>query len=357
MFRDTGTLPGEDARALLHGDRGLRPARRRAARPGPATTAPSGPGACARRRDRPEPMPKECDDGPFGRGTGGQLRYRVKLRGHDSQTLWIAVAGSDNSVGEARSEFSRLPKRPERQLAEKAASRRALARHSRIELPGDPAAAAVDRRGASRTSPISPRRRPTSTSAGPTRARSGPTSGSLRRMTWVGAGFPDYPWLFGTDGEYTAHASVVARPVRVDRGRTCARCATSPTSSATAPASSCTRSSPTARSGTARTSARRPGRHHHVQVQHRRDRQVPVGRRARVALDGRRRLPRRDARLHPPQPGVRAHAARRGRRRLARGQRQRRAARHGRGEARQRRLLHPRALRLRRHGAVGGAGG
>ena len=50
-------------------------------------------------------------------------------------------------------------------------------------------------------------------------------------------------------------------------------------------------------------------------------------------------------------------AARRRRRRLAGGQRQRRAAGHGRGEARQRRLLHPRAVRLRRHGAVGGSGG
>ena len=27
-------------------------------------------------------------------------------------------------------------------------------------------------------------------------------------MRWIGAGFPDYPWLFGVDGEYTAHASV-----------------------------------------------------------------------------------------------------------------------------------------------------
>ena len=74
---------------------------------------------------------------------------------------------------------------------------------------------------------------------------------------------------------------------------------------------------------------------------------------ADLALDGRRPLPRRDARLHAAQPRVRAHAARRGPGRLARGQRQRRAARHGRGEARQRRLLHPRAVRLRRHGAVG----
>ncbi len=32
--------------------------------------------------------------------------------------------------------------------------------------------------------------------------------GSLDRMRWIGAGFPDYPWLFGVDGEYTAHASV-----------------------------------------------------------------------------------------------------------------------------------------------------
>ena len=32
--------------------------------------------------------------------------------------------------------------------------------------------------------------------------------GSLARMRWIGAGYPDYPWLFGVDGEYTAHASV-----------------------------------------------------------------------------------------------------------------------------------------------------
>ena len=30
----------------------------------------------------------------------------------------------------------------------------------------------------------------------------------LARMRFLGAGFPDYQWLFGTDGEYTAFASV-----------------------------------------------------------------------------------------------------------------------------------------------------
>ena len=30
----------------------------------------------------------------------------------------------------------------------------------------------------------------------------------LARARFLGAGFPDYPWLFATDGEYTAFASV-----------------------------------------------------------------------------------------------------------------------------------------------------
>ena len=32
--------------------------------------------------------------------------------------------------------------------------------------------------------------------------------GALDRVTFIGAGYPDYPWLFATDGEYTAYAAV-----------------------------------------------------------------------------------------------------------------------------------------------------
>ncbi len=32
--------------------------------------------------------------------------------------------------------------------------------------------------------------------------------GTVKRARWVGAGYPDYPWMFATDGEYTAFASV-----------------------------------------------------------------------------------------------------------------------------------------------------
>ena len=42
--------------------------------------------------------------------------------------------------------------------------------------------------------------------------------GTVPEATWIGAGFPDYPWIFGTDAEYTAFAAVVGRSVRGDRG-------------------------------------------------------------------------------------------------------------------------------------------
>ena len=37
-----------------------------------------------------------------------------------------------------------------------------------------------------------------------------PPDGVVPRVRFLGAGFPDYPWLFATDGEFTAFASVTA---------------------------------------------------------------------------------------------------------------------------------------------------
>ena len=54
-------------------------------------------------------------------------------------------------------------------------------------------------------------------------------SGTVQRATWIGAGYPDYPWIFGTDAEYTAFAAVSSVSSTRSRG-TCARCGRSPTS-------------------------------------------------------------------------------------------------------------------------------
>ena len=48
------------------------------------------------------PKPSECDDGPFGRGVGGELTYTLSLPAGGSKTVWLAVAGSDGGMAPAR---------------------------------------------------------------------------------------------------------------------------------------------------------------------------------------------------------------------------------------------------------------
>jgi hypothetical protein len=152
-------------------------------------------------------MPSQCDDGPFGKGTGGQLRYRIHLRAGRSETLWIAVAGSENSRAEARREFRRLIADPAGLLAEKKRSRRALARWSRLDLPGDRQLQESIDWGKQNLADLT--QRATDVDIRWTKqGKEWTPEGSVSSMRWIGAGFPDYPWLFAVDGEYTAHAAV-----------------------------------------------------------------------------------------------------------------------------------------------------
>jgi hypothetical protein len=206
VFRDTGRLPGE---TRDHSYTAIVGSYRRPSggETGPGHYGPFGDGRACTATQTPAPMPSRCDDGPFGRGTGGRLRYRVKVKGHDSETLWIAVAGSENSVGEARAEFARLTHRPERLLARKRWSRKALARWSRVDLPGDRRLQESLDWGKQNLADLTQ----TATDLEirwTNEARGWTFEGEVPEITWVGAGFPDYPWLFATDGQYTAHANV-----------------------------------------------------------------------------------------------------------------------------------------------------
>ena len=68
---------------------------------------------------------------------GGQLRYRVTLGSRTAQTVWIAVAGSDRGVADARKELAAALEDPDAQLAAKTAERDELAARSKVDLPGD----------------------------------------------------------------------------------------------------------------------------------------------------------------------------------------------------------------------------
>jgi hypothetical protein len=207
MFRDTGRMPGESRNHSYTASVGA-DARAEDGETGAGHYGPFGPGRrCAPSPDPVTPKPRDCDDGPFGRGTGGQLSYEVRLKRHRPTTLWIAVAGSENSVGEAEREFRRLTDDPWRQLARKVAQRRALARWTRLELPGNRLLEDSVDWGKQNLADLTQ----TATDLElrwTDEGRRWDFEGTVARIDWVGAGFPDYPWLFAVDGEYTAHANV-----------------------------------------------------------------------------------------------------------------------------------------------------
>jgi hypothetical protein len=203
-FRDQGALPGapaHDYAALVGSDR----------RPAGGSTGDGFWGAqpgtrCA--ADDGTSMPSACDDGPFGKGTGGELRYKVKVKGHRSTTLWIAAAGSDKGQRAARDEFAKATRDPGRALARKIAARRALSRWSRVTLPGDQQLAQAIDWGKQNLADLTLTAKDLQVRWTNQGKQFPAPSGTIPSITWFGAGYPDYPWLFATDGEYTNFAGV-----------------------------------------------------------------------------------------------------------------------------------------------------
>ena len=81
-----------------------------------------------------------------------ELNYSVTVPAHGSTTLWIAVAGSDQGLSDARSQLAAALANPEAELNAKIASRDALAANTVVSLPGDRLLQNAIT-GASRTSP------------------------------------------------------------------------------------------------------------------------------------------------------------------------------------------------------------
>jgi hypothetical protein len=206
LFRDQGKLPHENApehdyaamvastMEPVAGETGQSPNEYR---------GPQGTNVCTG-----EQLPSACDDGPFGNGKGGQLRYEVTVPAGGSRTLWVAAAGSDKGPAAARGELEAALDDPGGQLAAKVAERERWGSFTRLALPADPRLeAAVDwgKQNILDLTRVAEDLQIRWTDQG---RQFPPPEGSVASARWVGAGFPDYPWMFATDGEYTAFASV-----------------------------------------------------------------------------------------------------------------------------------------------------
>jgi hypothetical protein len=204
QFTDDGALPGAPVHhyaALVAAN--ATPASGVAAASGGAYRGPQGSNVCSA-----DEAPSKCDDGPFGKGTGGELRYDVTVPAGGSKTLWVAAAGSDKGSGEARSELAAALQDPDGQLAAKIAARKKLAGRSQLSLPGDSLLQNAIDWGKQNLADL------TQTASDlqvrwTNQGKQFPAPlGSVGHVRFIGAGFPDYPWLFATDGEYTNFAAV-----------------------------------------------------------------------------------------------------------------------------------------------------
>jgi hypothetical protein len=204
QFTDDGALPGAPTHsyaALVAAN--ATPTSGVAALSGGAYRGPQGTNVCSAQE-----APSACDDGPFGRGTGGELRYSVTVPAGGSKTLWVAAAGSDKGLGEAQSELSAALQDPDGQLAAKIAARKKLGARSQVSLPGDTQLQNAIDWGKQNLADL------TQTASDlqvrwTNQGKQFPAPlGSVDHVRFFGAGYPDYPWLFATDGEYTNFAAV-----------------------------------------------------------------------------------------------------------------------------------------------------
>jgi hypothetical protein len=154
------------------------------------------------------PEPSECSDGPFGRGTGGELTYSVNLPANGSRTIWLGVAGSNHSVAQARKQLTQTLHDPAGTLAAKVASREQLGDNTKLSLPGDPQLQQAIDWGKQNMADLTHTANDLQVRWTNQGKQFPAPSGTVPEATWIGAGYPDYPWIFGTDAEYTAFASV-----------------------------------------------------------------------------------------------------------------------------------------------------
>ncbi|NUR09130.1 MAG: glycogen debranching protein [Nocardioidaceae bacterium] len=211
VFRETGRPPGENTEehdyAAVVGS-SLTPSSHEL---GPDHRGPQDPAVvCPASGPNAPPQPEQpCDDTAYGKGTGGRLTYSVDVPA-GGRTVWFAVAGSDNGVGEASAAHGAALADPMSVLRRTVAARRDVGSRTVVDLPGDRRLQqSVEWSKQNLAESVQEARglQVRTTNAG---TRYPPPKGTVPKARWIGAGWPDYPWLFATDGEYSGFAAVAA---------------------------------------------------------------------------------------------------------------------------------------------------
>ncbi|HEX6709979.1 MAG TPA: glycogen debranching protein [Rubrobacter sp.] len=144
-----------------------------------------------------------------GNGTGGELMWNLNVGGNQETTIWVAVAGSHTSQSEAQTALTAALKNPTGLLAQKVNDRKALLAKTDVSLPDATLEQAFDWGKLNMADLTRTVTNAKIRDVDEGRAYPAPVA-TIPKLTGIGAGYPDYPWYFGTDGAYTAYPLVAS---------------------------------------------------------------------------------------------------------------------------------------------------
>jgi hypothetical protein len=156
----------------------------------------------------PVPQGERADYLENGNGTGGELVWNLNVGGNQESTIWIAVAGSNSSQSEAQNAVQGALNNPDNLRTQKVNGRQALLAQTKVSLPD---AALQDAFDWGKLNMADLKRTVTDAKfrdVDEGRAYQDPVA--TMDLTGIEAGFPDYPWYFGTDGAYTEYPLVAS---------------------------------------------------------------------------------------------------------------------------------------------------
>ena len=136
-------------------------------------------------------------------GATGILKYQVTLKGNSSTTVWFAIAGSNVDKAEASGALTMGLASPAGWLREKISGRQQVLSQAQIHVPDEDIQAAFDW---GKLNLADMRRRVRDVMVRDTMEGTvypSPLTPTFPVLSGFGAGYPDYPWFFGTDGAYS----------------------------------------------------------------------------------------------------------------------------------------------------------
>jgi hypothetical protein len=142
-------------------------------------------------------------------GATGTLSYQVTLKGKSNTTVWFAIAGSNVEKAEASGALRLGLAFPDELIRAKISERRQVLSQGQIHVPDAMIQAAFDW---GKLNLADMRRTVRGVMVRDTMEGTvypSPLMPTIPVLSGFGAGYPDYPWFFGTDGAYSTFSLAV----------------------------------------------------------------------------------------------------------------------------------------------------